>query len=167
MVAATTTSSPSTNRHLHVHFKFTNLLHQWIIIFFASQSFYLSNNTRKRVSLGRKRAVARTTKTLPVAVEAEKEQERKVIFTHPSEPEVSLLEKTLFVLWSIRLVLRQAWSDFLERRWFSGTLVSDAWSHYYVCIRAPSSSFHFHVQKLMLSVHPHVPTRPSYRNSPP
>ncbi|EAS35853.2 uncharacterized protein CIMG_01207 [Coccidioides immitis RS] len=56
---------------------------------------------------------------------------QKVNFTRPVEPPVALVEKFLFLIWSIMLVLTQVWSDFIEKRPFRYVLKSDIMAHYF------------------------------------
>ncbi|KAH8820193.1 pyridoxal phosphate-dependent transferase [Xylogone sp. PMI_703] len=57
--------------------------------------------------------------------------EKEVNLIRPPETTASYLEICRFLLWSIVLVLTQAWRDLMEGRPFKAILATDAWTHYY------------------------------------
>lgn len=58
--------------------------------------------------------------------------ESEVNLARPTAPTVTYLDIVRFVIWSIMVVITQAWRDFVERRPFRPTLASDSIAHYYV-----------------------------------
>lgn len=78
-------------------------------------------------------------------VEKTHSAESKVVISRRMIPEVSYLHIFQFIVWSIWLVLVQAWADFWEGRSFRAILATDAWAHYYVrrLSKIPSSLLTF------------------------
>lgn len=70
---------------------------------------------------------------LPAGLKAnEGKGDKTVNLVRPTEPPVTLLEKFLFYVWSVMLVLTQVWRDFTEKRPFRAVLKSDFTAHYFV-----------------------------------
>ena len=64
--------------------------------------------------------------------------ESAVNLSRPTAPTVTYVDIVRFVIWSIMVVITQAWRDFVERRPFRPTLASDSVAHYYVSL-SPST----------------------------
>lgn len=58
--------------------------------------------------------------------------ENEVDLARPVAPNVTYFEIIYFFVWSIMLVIAQAWRDFVERRPFRPTLATESAVHYYV-----------------------------------
>lgn len=58
--------------------------------------------------------------------------ESEVDLARPVAPNVTYFEIIYFFIWSIMLVITQAWRDLVERRPFRSTLATESAVHYYV-----------------------------------
>lgn len=64
--------------------------------------------------------------------------ESEVDLARPVVPNVTYLEMIYFFIWSIMVVMTQAWRDFVERRPFQPTLATNSAVHYYVSLSGPN-----------------------------
>lgn len=63
--------------------------------------------------------------------------ESDVDLVRPVVPSVTYLEMMHFFIWSIMLVISQAWRDFVEQRPFRPMLATESAVHYYVSLYRP------------------------------